>query len=108
PSTSLPNTHSDFEGSLEDSFDPLKVNQGDALGIEEFEMPLIEVEVTREGCTPRIDLERGKVIIQTRSIAKTNGTITHESQCTDSHLIFDIKKDHGCCADKVDEGSRVA
>src|SRR5690606_40567938 len=32
PSTSLPNTHSDFEGSLDDSFDPLKVNQGDALG----------------------------------------------------------------------------
>ncbi|AIL13746.1 hypothetical protein IM40_10090 (plasmid) [Candidatus Paracaedimonas acanthamoebae] len=107
-STSSPTPLKDFEGSLDRSFDPLKINQGETSGVEEFEMPLIEVEVTREGCTPRIDLERGKVIIQTRSIAKTNGTITHETQCADSHLIFDIKKDYGCCADKVDEGSRVA
>lgn len=85
-----------------------KIKQGDDLDAEEFKMPLIEVEVTKEGCTPRIDLQRSKVIIQTRSIARTNGSITHETQCTDSHLIFDIKKDYGCCSDIVDQQASVA
>ncbi|OJX10124.1 MAG: hypothetical protein BGO77_03150 [Caedibacter sp. 37-49] len=108
--SSSPNQHYNknfIEGS-KDAFGPLTTKQGDALGVDEFKMPVIEVEVTKEGCTPRIDLERGKVIIQTRSISRTNGAITHETQCTDSHLIFDIKKDYSCCSDIVDQQAQVS
>lgn len=91
-----------------DRFDPLKVKQNESSNSSEFKTPSIEVEVTKEGCTPRVDLERGKVIIQTRSIAKTDGKITHETQCTDSFMIFDIKKDYGCCDDDIDELNGVA
>lgn len=91
-----------------DRFDPLKVKQNESSSSSEFKTPSIDVEVTRQGCTPRVDLERGKVIIQTRSIAKTDGKITHETQCTDSFMIFDIKKDYGCCDDVIDELNGVA
>lgn len=100
--------HKDFVERPNKEFNPLKINQKDALGGDQFKMPLIEVEVTKEGCPPRIDLERGKVIIQTRSIARTNGVVTDETQCADSHLVFDIKKDYGCCSDIIDQQAGVA
>ncbi len=107
-SSLFPHTNKDFVELPHQEFDPLKTKQANASEIDEFKMPLIEVEVTKEGCRPRIDLERGKVIIQTRSIARTNGAITHETQCADSHLIFDIKKDYSCCSDIIDHQGKVA
>ena len=108
-STSLSHRpNKDFIESPKEEFDPLKIKQGNASSGNEFNMPLIEVEVTKEGCKPRVDIDRGKVIIQTRSIARTNGVITHETQCADSHLIFDIKKDYGCCSDIVDQQAGFA
>lgn len=100
--------NNDFIVRPSGEFDPSKIKQKNPSEGDDFEMPLIEVEVTKEGCKPRIDLERGKVILQTRSIARTNGTITHETQCADSHLIFDLKKDYSCCSDSINQQARVA
>lgn len=102
------NPFPDFEGRGDKNFDPLKMTTIEGLEGDKFKMPHIEVEFTKEGCRPRIDLKRGKVIVQTRSITRKDGVLISETPCTDSDLIFDIKKDYGCCSDKVNESQRVA
>ena len=107
-SSSTHNPSSDFEESLDKDFNPLKMNTIEGLEGDHFKMPHIEVEITKEGCRPTIDLKRGKVIVQTRSMTRKDGVLVAETPCADSDLTFDIKKDYGVCSDKVDESQRVA
>ena len=107
-SSSTHNPSSDFEESLDKDFNPLKMNTIEGLEGDHFKMPHIEVEITKEGCRPTIDLKRGKVIVQTRSMTRKDGVLVAETPCADSDLTFDIKKDYGCCSDKIDESQRVA
>ncbi len=107
-SSSTHNPSSDFEESPDKDFNPLKMNTIEGLEGDKFKMPHIEVEITKEGCRPTIDLKRGKVIVQTRSMTRKDGVLVAETPCADSDLTFDIKKDYGCCSDKIDESQRVA
>jgi hypothetical protein len=73
-------------------------------------LPRIEVRLTQEGCTPRVDFAQGRVIIQSRSQTFQDGTMIQESPCSDTFDTYPIKKDYRCedCTDIVDHENRVA
>ncbi len=70
----------------------------------------VEVEVTTDGCPPRIDESHDRVIIQTRSISRQNGQIIHQTDCSDTNDVFPINKDYQCpnCQDDVRLQTRKA
>ena len=72
--------------------------------------PEVEVEVTRNGCPPRIDEPHDRVIIQTRSISRQSGRIIQETDCSDTEKVFPINKDYQCpnCQDDVRHNSKEA
>jgi hypothetical protein len=77
---------------------------------EPIPLPRIEVRLTQEGCTPRVDFAQGRVVIQSRSQTFQDGTMTQESPCSDTFDTYPIKKDYRCedCTDLVDHENRVA
>lgn len=75
-----------------------------------IELDDTKVNVTCDGCTPRIDEDNDRVIIQSKSVTYKNGEIIKESECTDSFKQYLIKKDYICenCKDFVDLGTMKA
>lgn len=61
----------------------------------------VEIEILKEGCTPRIDDIQGMVIIQTRANTLKNGEIIKRGVCSDSSERYPIKRQYDGCADKV-------
>lgn len=72
--------------------------------------PKVEVEITSNGCMPRIDEPHDRVIIQTRSISRQNGKVIHETECNDTEKVFPLNKDYQCqnCQDDIRLNQRVA
>ena len=68
----------------------------------------IDVEITTQGCTPRVDFDKNQYVIQNRSLTRQGGKIIEESPCSDSTLWYAIKRDYSVCTDEVDRGKRVA
>jgi hypothetical protein len=68
------------------------------------------VEVVCDGCTPRVDEDNDRIIIQSKSVTYKNNEIIKESECTDSFTKYLIKKDYLCenCKDFVDLGNLKA
>ena len=75
-----------------------------------IELDDTRVDVTCDGCTPRIDEDNDRVIMQSKSVTYKNGEIIKESECTDSFTQYLIKKDYLCenCKDFVDLGAMKA
>lgn len=71
------------------------------------ETPNVQVEETFEGCTPRIDEVQGKVVLQSRTLTKTNGQVTKDTGCQDTLISYPIRKSY-TCPDLIDHASRVA
>jgi hypothetical protein len=94
------------EGLHRDGIDPLGLRP-EKIKKEEAEIPIV-TQVTSKGCTPRVDWDQNRVIIQTRSLSHQGEMLISETPCGDSHKWFAIKKDFQVCKDHVDRVARVA
>lgn len=76
----------------------------------EYTSSTTEVRLTQEGCTPRVDLVQGRVVIRSRVQTFQDGNMIKEDPCTDTLETYPIKKDYRCedCTDLVDFERRVA
>ena len=88
--------------------DPFAIDHeaSDVLKLEAHQ--LIDVEITTQGCTPRVDFDKNQYVIQNRSITRQGGQIIEESPCSDSQTWYAIKRDYSVCTDEVDHSQRVA
>ncbi|HQS84739.1 MAG: hypothetical protein B7Y25_07375 [Alphaproteobacteria bacterium 16-39-46] len=68
----------------------------------------IDVEILKEGCSPRIDEIQELVMIQTRSLTRKNGKVIKEEPCSDSNEHYLIRKRYEGCADKVSKEQNLA
>lgn len=89
------------------------VDEGAPLGerpmdeIAQPRVPQVTVKVTAKGCTPRVDLLQNRVVMQTKSLTFSDGTLVHETPCGDSHQWYPLKKDWAC-PEEVEKTRRVA
>lgn len=64
----------------------------------------VRVDITSEGCKPRIDYANDRVTIQNKSITWQGDKKVKETECMDSLENYTIKRDYNCaaCQDKID------
>lgn len=69
---------------------------------------LIDVEILKEGCSPRIDETQEMVVIQTRSLTRKNGKVIKEEPCSDSNEHYPIRRRYEGAPDKVSKEQGLA
>ena len=105
PNRDLSNNLNLATGNLNNAFDVNAANPNPENNADEarnaVEIPEIVIQVTTEGCNPRVDEGLGRVIVQDRAIQYVNGVLTphdnpQDGACSDSNVQFAIHKRYDC------------
>lgn len=70
--------------------------------------PEESVRVSTEGCTIRVDFAQLKAVQQSKAITSKGGTVSSESECSDSGEAYPLQRSYSVCSDDVDLEGRTA